>query len=215
MLQFAHNTQTVNAQTVFPQDGKAGGVLGRIGDAINAQEEENMKFNAYSISGTPKILDGAPGVTRPVDVLSGLGVASLNSVADRYKSNIEALTQNVVSSIHGETYSSTLTTAIHRMRYLDGVMGSADLENDDCFADLGTNFADQMQQVARLIKKRDGFEAKRDVFYTQVSGFDTHSDNGPALTSLLTQIDDAIGCFKLEMDSQGTWNNVTVSFALS
>jgi len=206
---FAHNTQTQVTQAVFAQDGSAGGVLGRIGDAINAQEGEEI-FNGYSIYGTPKILEGAPGVSKPSDVLSGYGVASFNSLVWPYETNVESLSQNVATSIHGETFSASMTNAIYRMRLLDGVIGDTTLVNDDCFKDLETDIASQFQQVARLTKNRDGFEAQRDVFYTQIGGFDTHSDNGPALTALLTQIDDAIGCFKSEMDSQAIWNNVTI-----
>ena len=45
---FAHNTQTQITQTVFAQDSSAGGVLGRIGDMVNAQEGKEI-FDAYSI----------------------------------------------------------------------------------------------------------------------------------------------------------------------
>lgn len=86
--------------------------------------------------------------------------------------------------------------------------------NDACFDSLNTGIADQLQQTARIIKKRDGLQAHRDAFYTDIGGFDTHSDNGPALTALLTQIDNAIGCFKNEMVSQGIWGNVTVRFLI-
>jgi uncharacterized protein (DUF1501 family) len=63
------------------------------------------------------------------------------------------------------------------------------------------------------MKSRNGLEAKRDVFYTQHGGYDTHSDNGPTLTALLKEVDDAIGCFAVEMKSQGIWNNVTIASA--
>ena len=106
-----------------------------------------------------------------------------------------------------------MSNTIHRMRLLDGIVGETTLVNDDCFIGLGTDIANQFQQAARLIKNRDGFEALRDVFYLQMGGFDTHSDNGPALTALLSQIDNAIGCFKTEMDNQLIWNNVTVSYS--
>lgn len=141
-------------------------------------------------------------------VLSGWGVASFNDLVDSI--NVEALSENVATSIYGETFSASMTNAIQRMRSLAGDLDNTTLTNDDCFVNLDTDIASQFQQVANLMKNRDNFAAKRDVFYTQIGGFDTHSDNGPALTALLTQIDDAIGCFKAEMDSQGIWNNVTI-----
>lgn len=208
---FAHNTQTQTTQTVFAQDSGAGGVLGRIGDVLNARAGKEV-FHAYSIQGNAKALEGAPGVSRKPDVLSGDGVVSLNALASPQEGNIEALNKYVVPSIHGETYSSSLTYSLYRARLLSGVVGSAPLANDGCFNGLNTGIADQLQQVARLMKKRDGLQADKDAFYTEIGGFDTHSDNGPALTALLKQIDDAIGCFKNEMVSQGIWDNVTVRY---
>ena len=210
---FAHNTQTQVTQTVLAQDSGAGGVLGRIGDVLNAQAGKAV-FSAYSISGTPKILEGAPGASRSADVLSGWGVVSFNYLASAHESTIEALNKNKVTSIHGETYSSSVTNAIYRTRLLANVVGGVTLVNDACFDNLNTGIADQLQQTARIIKKRDGLQAHRDAFYTDIGGFDTHSDNGPALTALLTQIDNAIGCFKNEMVSQGIWGNVTVRFLI-
>jgi len=210
---FAHNTQTSVTQSVFSQDSTVGGVLGRLGDVLNEQAQEDI-FDAYSISGTPKILEGAPGVRRVADVLSGNGVSSFNYlITPEYEQNIEALSEIIATSIYGETYSSSITNAISRMRLLDGVVGDTSLVGDACFDNLGTDIADQLWQVARMTNNRDGLESKRDVFYTQIGGFDTHSDNHLTLAFLLTEIDDAIGCFKAEMDNQGIWNNVTIASA--
>ena len=208
---FAHNTQTKVTQTVLAQDSGAGGVLGRIGDVLNTRAGKEV-FHAYSILGNAKILEGAPGVSRAADVLSGYGVVSLNYLASEQEGIIEALNKHVVPSIHGETYSSSLTNALYRTRLLAGVVGGVTLSNDACFDGLNTGIADQLQQVARLMKKRDSLQASRDAFYTEIGGFDTHSENGPTLTALLKQIDDAIGCFKNEMVSQGIWSNVTVRY---
>jgi len=209
MALFAHNTQTQITQTVFAQDASAGGVLGRIGDSINNREGSDV-FDAYSISGTPKVLEGAPSVSKPADVLSGSGVADFIPKAGTFEANIEALSENVVTSIYGETFSVSMTNAIYRTRLLDEVIGNVTLDEDSCFTNAGTDLADQFEQVARIIKSRDGLEAKRDVFYVSIGGFDTHSDNGPVLTNLLSQIDDSISCFASEMKSQGVWSNVTV-----
>jgi len=206
---FAHNTQTQITQTVLAQDSSAGGVLGRIGDAINAQEGSDV-FDAYSISGTPKILEGAPSISKPADVLSGSGVADFNQKAGRFEDNIESLSQNVVTSIYGETFSASMTNALYRTRLLEGVVGGVTLDQDGCFNNVDSSLADQFQQVAKIIKSRDGLESKRDVFYVSLGGFDTHSDNGPKLTDLLAQVDQSIGCFATEMKGQGVWSNVTV-----
>ncbi len=127
-----------------------------------------------------------------------------------YEANIEALSKNVATSIYGETFAASMTNTIYRTRLLEGVVGGVSLANDACFNNAGTDIAQQFQQVARIIKSRDGLQAKRDAFYVSIGGFDTHSDNGPILTDLLSQIDDSVGCFASEMKSQGIWSNVTV-----
>jgi uncharacterized protein (DUF1501 family) len=209
---FAHNTQTQVTQTVFAQDASAGGVLGRIGDALNAQEGKDI-FDAYSISGTPKVLEGAPGVSKAADVLSGWGVASFSNEAESYEDNIEALSMNKASSIYGETFSASMTNAIYRMRLLDRVIGDITLDNDSCFTALGTDIALQYRQIARIVKSRDGLDSKRDVFYCEDWGYDTHDDATATLMTRLKEVDDAVGCFVKEMKSQGIWGNVTIASA--
>lgn len=206
---FAHNTQTVLTQSVFAQDASAGGVLGRIGDALNKQSGKEI-FHGYSISGTPKILEGAPGVSRSADILSGWGVSTFNYLVTPYENNIEQLSKNIASSIHGESFSASMTNSLYRTRLLGDVIGQTLVTNAPCFNALDTDIASQLHQVARLTKNRDKLVALRDVFYTDIGGFDTHSDNGPELAKLLKQIDDAIGCFKNEMVAQNIWSNVTV-----
>ncbi|KAL7541734.1 hypothetical protein ACHAXR_011178 [Thalassiosira sp. AJA248-18] len=202
---FAHNIQTKIVQAM--QYNSAGGVLGRIGDVINAQEGEEV-FNAYSTVATPKILEGAPGVSRPADILDER--ARLSNISSAYEDNIVALSQNMVTSIYGETFSASMTHAIYRMRYLGRVSGTVSMENGACFDDLGTSIADQLSRVGQQVKSRDSLQSKRDVYYTELGGFDTHSDNGPVLTSLLKEMDDALGCFVREMKNQDIWNNVTI-----
>ena len=77
---FAHNTHIQITQTILAQDTGAGCVLGRIGDVLNAQAGKEV-FHAYSIAGTPRILEGGPGVPRTADVLSEGGIVSLNYLA--------------------------------------------------------------------------------------------------------------------------------------
>ena len=148
-------------------------------------------------------------------VLSGSGVSSFNDLVKPWnveptQTTVMALQENIATSIYGETFSASMSNALQRMELLAEEIDNTVIANDACF-DGTSDFANQMKQVATLIQNRDKFEAHRDVYYTQIGGFDTHSDNGPALTALLTQIDNALGCFKTEMETyQGIWNNVTI-----
>lgn len=62
-----------------------------------------------------------------------------------------------------------------------------------------TSLARQLKQVALLIKActdpAAGINMKRQIFFTQIGGFDTHSSQLPGQISLLTQVSQAIGAF--------------------
>lgn len=122
---FAHNIQTGETQSVA-LDPTDGGVLGRIGDALNAQADKEV-FDAYSISGTPKILDGAPGVSRPADVLTEVGVKRFTMSASAFEGNMKELNKNVATSIFAETYSEAISSAIGRKNLLEGAIGDLQL----------------------------------------------------------------------------------------
>lgn len=80
-----------------------------------------------------------------------------------------------------------------------------------------TNIGQQFKQVARLIKKRFDLNVNRQVFYVQLGGFDTHTNelnenNGQ--NARLREFSQAMRAFYDEMVAQGVNNDVT-TFTLS
>ncbi len=80
-----------------------------------------------------------------------------------------------------------------------------------------TNIGQQFKQVARLIKKRLDLNVNRQVFYVQIGGFDTHTNelnenNGQ--NARLREFSQAMRAFYDEMVVQGVNNDVT-TFTLS
>lgn len=80
-----------------------------------------------------------------------------------------------------------------------------------------TNIGQQFKQVARLIKKRLDLNVNRQVFYVQIGGFDTHTNelneqNGQ--NARLREFSQAMRAFYDEMVAQGVNNDVT-TFTLS
>lgn len=73
-----------------------------------------------------------------------------------------------------------------------------------------TNFGNQLKQVARLIKKRNDLDIKRQIFYCQLGGFDTHNNQVAGHANLLSQFSQAVRAFYDEMVVQGTQNQVTL-----
>jgi cullin-associated NEDD8-dissociated protein 1 len=211
---FAHNTQKQVTQTVYAQDVSTDGILGRIGDAVNMQAQTQAQedvFDGYSIKDTPKVLEGKAGVSRVADVLDSKGVVGLSSPADNIQSLMKELNKHVATSIFGETFSDKIVSTFSRIDALGKVLGSSTLVNGDCASEYAdTSIGHQLQQVARVISSRNALKAKRDVFYVEQGGYDTHSDNGPRLTSLLSDVNNALRCFVDELIAQEIWANVTI-----
>lgn len=81
-----------------------------------------------------------------------------------------------------------------------------------------TSIGRQLKQVALLIKActdpAAGINMKRQVFFTQIGGFDTHSAEIGGQGGLLTQVSQAIGAFYLATLELGIQDNV-VTFTMS
>ena len=81
-----------------------------------------------------------------------------------------------------------------------------------------TSLGRQLKQVALLIKActdpTAGINMKRQIFFTQIGGFDTHSAEITGQGNLLTQLSQAIGAFYAATVELGIQNNVT-TFTMS
>ncbi|MEP6925538.1 MAG: DUF1501 domain-containing protein [Pyrinomonadaceae bacterium] len=76
----------------------------------------------------------------------------------------------------------------------------------------------QLKQVARLIKKRDNLNIKRQIFFVQMGAFDTHNNQVTTVTSgqngNMIEVGQAMRAFYDEMVAQGVGSNVT-TFTMS
>jgi uncharacterized protein (DUF1501 family) len=72
-----------------------------------------------------------------------------------------------------------------------------------------TGIGNQLKQVARIIKKRTDLNVKRQVFFVQIGGFDTHRQQVSTHNVLVSQTSQAMRCFYDEMVAQGISDKVT------
>lgn len=77
-----------------------------------------------------------------------------------------------------------------------------------------TNIGRQFEQVARLIRKRGDLSINRQVFYVQIGGFDTHTNELFHHNNLFGQVSQAMRAFHDELEAQGMQNRVT-TFSMS
>lgn len=72
-----------------------------------------------------------------------------------------------------------------------------------------TSLGRQLLQIARLIALRDTLSMKRQIFFAQIGGFDTHSNQTGQQATLLQQLSQAINAFYSATVELGVQSNVT------
>jgi uncharacterized protein (DUF1501 family) len=77
-----------------------------------------------------------------------------------------------------------------------------------------TTLGNQLAQVAKLMKFRTQLNMSRQIFFVQLSGFDTHTSQLTGQTNLLTQLNAALKAFYDETVAQGIASQVT-TFTMS
>jgi uncharacterized protein (DUF1501 family) len=77
-----------------------------------------------------------------------------------------------------------------------------------------TSLGNQLAQVAKLMKFRTQLNMSRQIFFVQLTGFDTHTSQLTGQTNLLTQLNAALKAFYDETVAQGIASQVT-TFTMS
>lgn len=72
-----------------------------------------------------------------------------------------------------------------------------------------SSIGNQLKQVARIIKKRADLNIRRQIFFVQIGGYDTHRQQLSTHNLLISQTSQAMRCFYDEMVVQGLADKVT------
>jgi len=197
---YAHNIMQRNVQNVYAQYISADGVLGRICDALQ-ENEQPYAAALFSLGGNVKMTQGSI----PADYISpSTGVVRVRGL-NKIGNALGNITEFTSSSVFAETYADTLYSSVRKTETLGGLLNATQLTVN--FTKSGLD--QQMVQVAKLIKALpDATGVERAVFFTQTGGFDTH--NTFNLSPILGAVDTALGNFADEMKAQGKWDDVVV-----
>lgn len=218
---FSHSDQVNQQQSCISNGPAQTGWGGRTADALVALNGAAPLPMIISTSGTSLFTAGRN--TRP------LAVSDSNT----------PLNQLLVLSMSGNTAEQTARrTAFNQILAADNenslvkaandttgqaLLASAALSQDQTLATVfpNTSLARQLRQVAKLIKANQTQAAlglKRQIFFCQLGGFDTHANQRGAGTnsqdSLLTQVSQAISAFYQATIELGVASQVT-TFTLS
>ncbi len=216
---FSHSDQVGLFQTAISNTVSQTGWAGRLSDRINGLNGSATFPSNVSIAGVNLILTGVD--TRQL------------AVADSNTTLANVLQLNM-SGTSGEQASRL--ASFNELRTLDNnfklVKAASDIRSSSIQTDIAlssvnptlttvfpnTSLGRQLKQVALLIKActdpTAGINMKRQIFFTQIGGFDTHSAEIGGQGSLLTQVSQAINAFYLATVELGVQDKV-VTFTMS
>jgi uncharacterized protein (DUF1501 family) len=212
---FSHSDQVTQWQTSISNTRAQTGWGGRIADRVVSLNGGNGFPVITSIAGTQVFNLGA--VTRPL----GMGTGALNTVL-------------VLNGFNTSAESVARRNSMDYLRTLDKTFSLVDNSQDTTqqALDIGlalntdpaittvfpnTGLGSQLRQVAKVMKLNQTSTAlglNRQIFFTQIGGFDTHTNEVGSQQSLLREMGDAMAAFYNATAELGIVDRVT-TFTLS
>lgn len=211
---FSHSDQVNQFQTAISSYTATTGWGGRAADRMASLNAGALVPMVTSIAGStvfglgngsaPLIVGPAPTPLNQVLALNGFGTAA-DELARR--AAMDKLRQEDLSHTFVQAASVLTQQAVNVSQQL-----SQDPTLTVTFPN--TSLGNQLRQVAKLMKFRTQLNISRQIFFVQISGFDTHAGQLSFHPNLLTQVSQALKAFYDETQAQGIANQVT-TFTMS
>ena len=197
---FSHNDQQSTWMAAAPE-GARYGWGGRIGDmALASNANSRTAFTAISASGTAVFLTGE--TVFPFQV-SSQGPVQISAVTNStvYRSSIAPAliaeqiqdSANLRSNLFERDIATTYRSAIANNRDLTAALAAQAPFATPYPANNG--LASQLNVVARIIAARSVLGVGRQIFFVSTGGYDTHSNQAPALAGLHATLAGALRAF--------------------
>jgi uncharacterized protein (DUF1501 family) len=216
---FSHSDQVQLFQTAIANNVSQTGWAGRLADRTQGLNGSATFPNNVSIAGINLFLSG-------VDTRQ-LAVADSNtSLANVLQLNMTGTSSEQASRLVAFNDLRTLDNNFRLVKAASDTRSSS-IQTDNALSSVNptlatvfpnTSLGRQLKQVALLIKAcidpTAGINMKRQIFFTQLGGFDTHSAEINGQGGLLTQVSQAINAFYAATVELGVQDKVT-TFTMS
>jgi len=190
---FSHADQQQEWQTAAPLENLTNGWGGRIADLYANSGANALGFpTGVSVAGNSTFLNGA--TAQPASIggasfsLPGEDGSSAAGARDAALQQLFKLDSGVTLV---QAASTVLQGAVEVAALLQNAVGATPLP----IVFPQTGIGQQLAQVAQLIRARTQLGASRQIFFTSLGGFDTHTDELAGQAALLLQLSDAISAF--------------------
>jgi len=205
---YAHNGMRLETEREDVHDEFAGtGVGGRIADVMS---QAGIPTSTFSINGQQVVLNGVVGQGSSQFICSRDGLSAFNEEPsiDNMDSVIKALNNATTadSGFFAETWSSKLTEIFDKQDVLKAELDKTAVTTT--FPESSTG--DEFKMVTQIMQTAEARGSKRDIFYVDTGGFDTHSDADARLIERFTDMNAVFGAFVDELKALSLWESTVV-----
>lgn len=195
---FSHSDQQQQWQTGDPTGFGTSGWGGRTADRIRANYDVGAVYPPItSVAGTAIFNTGLqqhPFALAPTTNPGSIGLAGYTNPGAAARARLTALQEMLTFDTGAsliQATSSITGRALQQSRILSSALQGVTLQTT--FP--ATSIGNQLAQVARIIKVRDTIGLRRQMFFTSMGGYDTHSAQIADQQTLLSDLDDALKAF--------------------
>jgi uncharacterized protein (DUF1501 family) len=205
---FSHNDQQAYWQASAPE-GAPSGWGGRIGDLLQSGNGLST-FTCVNVSGNAVFVSGGNAAQYQVSTSGSVAINGIKSAL--YGSTVASdalrtLLTNPRSNWFEAEYGRVSRRSIDANEVLSKALAGA-----PSFATnfpSGNSLADQLKLVARMIVSADAIQAKRQVFFVSLGGFDNHDGILTVHPGLMDKVGQALSAFYSVLSAQGVAQQVT------
>jgi uncharacterized protein (DUF1501 family) len=212
---FSHADQQLQwqnaAQTAATNTGWAGRMSDLLGSSFNSSASIPM---VTTVDGDTLFCDGQS--TTPMSVMPG-NLAGVPCGEGAQECAVrQAIAQSFVSFSGGLSLVQSANTVTQNAYQYSNVLAQA-VSGVPPLATVfpaNNSLAAQLQQIAQLIQVRSSFGVNRQIFFAGIGNFDTHANQFPLQSQLLSQLSPALMAFYQATQELGIANQVT-TFTMS
>jgi len=209
---FAHDKMSRQTKREDISEKFAGtGVGGRIADVLT---QAGIPTDLFSVDGQQVILSGEAGQDGPSQYVlanDGLPEFNANPSIENMNAVIKTLNSNnstaVNSGFHASTWSSKLSDSLAKhkslKKELDKTVVTTPFPTDG-------KISNEFELITRVMQTREARGSKRDIFFVQDNGYDTHSNVDEKLTTKFSQMNGVIQAFVDELKFLKLWESTVV-----
>lgn len=205
---FSHADQQAHWHTSWSDQIPKTGWGGRLADIVNAQNPNAQVSMSISLAGSNLFEVG--NQVFPY-MISSEGVISLWYYNEAWGNPETVVTKAMLdapyANLFEKTYSETFKRAIENEKKISGILQSAPALTTQFPAE--NNLAAQLKMVAKLISVRAAMGVRRQIFFCDMQGFDTHGEQPTTHATLLRELSQAMKAFYDATVELGVANNVT------